>query len=318
MAGFQAPVLAPTYHERQRLQRCLLHSLNNLLQRPAYTGGDLDAFANQLAPGLSFLPLWHPHRTLLLGNWDVNVLELALRRQGKALAWQDLRHVGSMDLRGCYAVIVNLKAEGLLGRVTGGRHWVALLRVGRRWWNLDSQLAAPRLVADCWAEEEARGGAEEAGVAEAAGAAEEEGAAEGGTGDAADECAAADLDAAGPTTAVAAAADTVAAAAAAGGAATDGAAAGVPSAAAAGGAAPAGGSAAAAEEDAVPGGSGDAAVAEEEDAATVRRWLAAQVARRDAKIFRVVDPPLASHPLPAEDGPAAAAAGGPAATQAAL
>lgn len=308
------------------------------------------------------------------------MLELALRRQGKALAWQDLRHVGSMDLRGCYAVIVNLKvtggkhigqrtdraatmghmsackgessldpvpgnavacgclithinnsppspppprhpsvqAEGLLGRVTGGRHWVALLRVGRRWWNLDSQLAAPRLVADCWAEEEARGGAEEAGVAEAAGAAEEEGAAEGGTGDAADECAAADLDAAGPTTAVAAAADAVAAAAAAGGAATDGAAAGVPSAAAAGGAAPAGGSAAAAEEDAVPGGSGDAAVAEEEDAATVRRWLAAQVARRDAKIFRVVDPPLASHPLPAEDGPAAAAAGGPAATQAAL
>lgn len=71
--------------ERQRLQRCLQHTLNNLLQMPAASAADLDDLANQLAPGRALQPLFHPHRTVWLGNWDVNVLELALRRHGKEL-----------------------------------------------------------------------------------------------------------------------------------------------------------------------------------------------------------------------------------------
>ena len=46
--------------ERQRLQQCLRHSLNNLFQRIEFQSGDLDAIANQLAPGRP--PIWHPHR----------------------------------------------------------------------------------------------------------------------------------------------------------------------------------------------------------------------------------------------------------------
>ncbi len=71
--------------ERQRLQRCLQHALNNLLQRSAFTCADLDELANQLDPGRTLQPLFHPHRTWWLGNWDVNVLEVALRRHGKEL-----------------------------------------------------------------------------------------------------------------------------------------------------------------------------------------------------------------------------------------
>lgn len=74
--------LSSWLQERQRLQRCLQHSLNNLLQRPAFTSHDLDALANQLAPGRALQPIWHPHRTLLLGGWAaewVGVLGMCLR-----------------------------------------------------------------------------------------------------------------------------------------------------------------------------------------------------------------------------------------------
>jgi hypothetical protein len=53
---------------------CLVHALNNLAQRPAVTPRDLDALADRLAPGAPPLPFLHPHRTALLGNYDVNVL----------------------------------------------------------------------------------------------------------------------------------------------------------------------------------------------------------------------------------------------------
>lgn len=70
--------------ERQRLHQCLRHSLNNMFQSSQFSSGELDAIADTLAPGRPPLPFLHPHRTLLWGNYDVNVLEVALRRHGKA------------------------------------------------------------------------------------------------------------------------------------------------------------------------------------------------------------------------------------------
>jgi hypothetical protein len=128
------------YHERQRLQHCCKHTLNNLFQGPIFSFSELDSICAQLAPGS--LPLLNPHRyvareklgrplkqgpwkrrmpyfrctsfitareaflrpalltayqnmkpefrtlgsncrTFLLGNYDVNVLDIALSRHGK-------------------------------------------------------------------------------------------------------------------------------------------------------------------------------------------------------------------------------------------
>ncbi|GFR42015.1 hypothetical protein Agub_g2830, partial [Astrephomene gubernaculifera] len=77
---------APYYHETQRRQMCLKHTLNNLLQSEAFTATDLDRMADGMTPP-TLLGLRSPHRTPLFGNYDVNVLELALQQHGKVLTW---------------------------------------------------------------------------------------------------------------------------------------------------------------------------------------------------------------------------------------
>ena len=65
--------------ERQRYSLCLKHTLNNLLQAPHFTKGDLDQIAHRLTP--TKLRLFNPHATIL-GNHDVNVLTAALQDVG--------------------------------------------------------------------------------------------------------------------------------------------------------------------------------------------------------------------------------------------
>ncbi|KAL4452415.1 hypothetical protein ABPG75_008077 [Micractinium tetrahymenae] len=251
----------PAYHERQRLQRCLQHSLNNLLQRPAVGCADLDELANQLAPGRALQPLFHPHRTLFLGNWDVNVLELALQRHGKELQWHDLRDASfqKLDLDACFGLILNIRADGMVTRLLGGRHWVALRRLGGRWWNLDSSLPAPQLVAACSGSSrlDAEAEAASSSAPEPPGQSEQ--------------------------------ADWPAAAAAAGGSS------GEPSSGEAHGGSSSAGSMPAAADGASAAAGGVAAG----DAAAVRQFLMHQVRDMDAKVFCVLDSLLASHPLPA-------------------
>lgn len=93
-----ARVRAPTalLQERQRLQHCLKHTLNALLQQPAFTAAQLDRLANELGAqrcacvvaAAGWPAATHPlHRrmlcrTWLLGNWDANVLVAALGAHG--------------------------------------------------------------------------------------------------------------------------------------------------------------------------------------------------------------------------------------------
>ena len=77
------------YHERQRLMLCAVHSLNNLFQdRNAYSKEDLDAISYQLSPD-SFV---NPHKNMLgLGNYDVNVMMVALQQKNYEVVWFDRR-----------------------------------------------------------------------------------------------------------------------------------------------------------------------------------------------------------------------------------
>jgi hypothetical protein len=217
-----------------------------------------------------------------MGNYDVNVLEVALRRHGKELRWYDLRDATfeRLDLQAAWALVLNVQSHSTVGRLVGGRHWLALRRFAGRWWNLDSNLPAPRLVADCCSSpasgEQSHPGAPANGAAAGRAITAED---EGGSAacHAAAGTAAADseeVDASqeapvepGATAAPASGADASLASAA-------------------------------------------AAADNDGDKAAVRRFLAHQVQQHDAKVFLVVDSPLESHPLQDSPQDAAAAAAG--------
>ena len=82
--------MSDIYHERQSLQLCALHVVNNLLQRREFSKSELDAICLELAP--DSYRWWNPHRSPLgLGNYDVNVIMTALQRRGFDTVWFDKR-----------------------------------------------------------------------------------------------------------------------------------------------------------------------------------------------------------------------------------
>lgn len=143
------------YHERQRLQFCLLHSLNNLFQeKDAFTRVDLNAIAERL--GLddpnkgTWTPLsaiFKPHHNVITGNYDINVLIAALEEKGKRVVWHDRRNGAStIDLEGAentlMGIVLNVPVKKY-GGLWRGRHWVTLRKIGDVWYNLDSDFSTP-------------------------------------------------------------------------------------------------------------------------------------------------------------------------------
>ncbi|XP_074289902.1 josephin-like protein [Silene latifolia] len=145
------------YHERQRLQLCLLHALNNLFQeKDAFSRAVLDEIAEKLILDDPTSEKWtpisvvfKPHHNLITGNYDVNVLIAALERRGKTMVWHDKRNgTGSIDLdgseNGLMGVLLNVSVRRY-GGLWKGRHWVALRKIDGVWYNLDSDLKSPQL-----------------------------------------------------------------------------------------------------------------------------------------------------------------------------
>lgn len=148
------------YHEKQHLALCAVHATNNLLQSPACTKGDFDAACEQLlAPSQLqqssyYYMYWltnNPHRSVFgIGNYDVNVIMMVLEQKfGLQVTWHDSRKelnacdLEKQQLRG---ILWNVPAVSFLGRLTRGRHWVALLLLDnekKHWMNLDSNLSEP-------------------------------------------------------------------------------------------------------------------------------------------------------------------------------
>lgn len=75
------------YHEKQSRQLCALHALNNLFQDSnAFTKNDLDSIAETLSP--SSILLFNPHKSKFgFGNYDVNVLLMALQNKNYEAIW---------------------------------------------------------------------------------------------------------------------------------------------------------------------------------------------------------------------------------------
>lgn len=136
------------YHEVQSSfgRLCLLHTLNAVAGKQHFSKRDLDAIAEQLAdenPERSFI---NPHRNLFgLGDYDVNVLIVALKQLDIRVEWFDKRK--SIDQ-------LFVASENLVGLVVNedrehgwmfwkGRHWFPILHRNGLWWNCNSQLETP-------------------------------------------------------------------------------------------------------------------------------------------------------------------------------
>ncbi|XP_010256625.1 PREDICTED: josephin-like protein [Nelumbo nucifera] len=148
------------YHEKQKLQFCLLHALNNLFQeKDSFTREDLNLIAEKLVlddPSKeSWSPLsviFKPHHNAITGNYDVNVLIAALEGKGKELVWHDRRNgASSIDLDRSEDALMGIVLNVPVKRFGGfwrSRHWVALRNIGGIWFNLDSDLVSPHPFED--------------------------------------------------------------------------------------------------------------------------------------------------------------------------
>ncbi|XP_065877287.1 josephin-like protein [Euphorbia lathyris] len=149
------------YHERQRLQFCLMHALNNLFQhKEAFTRLSLDAIAEKLVlddpDQQNWTPLsivFKPHHNSLTGNYDINVLIASLESKGKTVIWHDRRNgASSIDLEHSndngseddklFGIVLNVQVRRYAG-FWKSRHWLALRKIGGVWYNLDSDLRKP-------------------------------------------------------------------------------------------------------------------------------------------------------------------------------
>ncbi|XP_002525606.2 josephin-like protein [Ricinus communis] len=146
------------YHERQRLQFCLLHALNNLFQqKDEFTRPILDAIAEKLVlecpDKQNWTPLsivFKPHHNSLTGNYDINVLISALEDKGKIVVWHDRRNGASsidLDDDNMFGIVLNVHVRRYAG-LWKSRHWVALRKISGIWYNLDSDLHEPSAFQD--------------------------------------------------------------------------------------------------------------------------------------------------------------------------
>lgn len=129
------------YHEKQSLQRCALHTLNNLFQRKEFQKADLDVIAYELSPG-SFVC---PHKSMFgTGNYDVNVLMAALMTRHMVTKWWDRRNdPAEMEMEGLFGLIVNRRTLTLFG-LWESKHWFAIVNVDGEFYDLNSNLTEPR------------------------------------------------------------------------------------------------------------------------------------------------------------------------------
>ncbi|XP_028395537.1 josephin-2-like [Dendronephthya gigantea] len=135
------------YHERQSLQFCALHVLNNLFQERVFSKQELDDICYSLNPDATI----NPHKSMFgLGNYDVNVLTVALQLKDYEFIWFDKRiDLTSLDLTNIYGIVLNKfykpKCLGLEIPIKR-RHWLAIQKVDESFYNLDSKLDVPKYI----------------------------------------------------------------------------------------------------------------------------------------------------------------------------
>ncbi|CAF0796286.1 unnamed protein product [Adineta ricciae] len=123
----------PIYHEKQRLMRCGLHSLNNLFQMPKlFTNHNLESIVREFDKR----KLFNDYRTLWLGNYDLRILIEAINRCGFDVRQIDVYRGESFERLpwdSYFGLLINLN----------GAHWFTIKNLSGIYYNLDSTLRKP-------------------------------------------------------------------------------------------------------------------------------------------------------------------------------
>eukprot|EP00746_Dinoflagellata_sp_MGD_P167954 gnl/MRDRNA2_/MRDRNA2_98979_c0_seq1.p1 gnl/MRDRNA2_/MRDRNA2_98979_c0~~gnl/MRDRNA2_/MRDRNA2_98979_c0_seq1.p1 ORF type:complete len:307 (+),score=29.71 gnl/MRDRNA2_/MRDRNA2_98979_c0_seq1:37-921(+) len=145
----------PLFHERQVGRQCGLHCVNNLLQRRCYELADLNQFSADIKNQRAFIQRGGRRPSLpggdtirkihaAIADYDVQVLELALEKQGVSLRWWDRRlDVEKLKLEDdSLGFIMNRRRWVNIGEWSD-RHWFCIRRFRDGFFNLDSKLKEP-------------------------------------------------------------------------------------------------------------------------------------------------------------------------------
>ena len=131
------------YHEKQLSALCGVHALNNLLQGPVFGAGDLAEIANGLdaeeAALLDTPPPPSQRVDPLTGDFNIDVLSAALLAHELQLI--DADHAEVVERM----MTAPQEEEAFLLHVRA--HWFVLRTLGGMWWNVDSRLERPILIA---------------------------------------------------------------------------------------------------------------------------------------------------------------------------
>eukprot|EP01138_Halocafeteria_seosinensis_P009246 gb/GECG01009449.1/.p1 GENE.gb/GECG01009449.1/~~gb/GECG01009449.1/.p1 ORF type:complete len:474 (+),score=63.20 gb/GECG01009449.1/:1-1422(+) len=139
-------------HEKQKLQLCGLHAVNSMVQfdyEPA-SKNELDGIAKGFGKETetSFLKSFFKgvHSSMWgTGNYDVNVLMVALDRRGLDVRWHDSRLpiTQAAGIENCIGFLVNEALVDSAGRETS-THWYTIRKVEGYYYDLDSSFERPK------------------------------------------------------------------------------------------------------------------------------------------------------------------------------
>ncbi len=140
------------YHEKQKLQLCALHSLNNLFQKNLFNKQMLDSIVH----GYDKSWCWNEYSTLFTGNYDLTIIIDALKRQGYTLRAIDVNEsLDRLNFKDCFGLLLNITLERpffdrlplVRSWTKPSRHWLSIKSTdGEHYFNLDSKLSQPKLI----------------------------------------------------------------------------------------------------------------------------------------------------------------------------
>uniref|UniRef100_A0A1I7U8U3 ubiquitinyl hydrolase 1 n=1 Tax=Caenorhabditis tropicalis TaxID=1561998 RepID=A0A1I7U8U3_9PELO len=133
------------YHEKQRLQYCLIHTVNNILQKSEFDAAKMD----EICYAFNESKWFNPHRSWIgTGNYDANILMAALQQHDLKVMWYDKRvPVERIHVEKVRAVVLNIPSRTLL-TLYRGRHWFAVVQKNGVFYNLDSKAKEPTVIPD--------------------------------------------------------------------------------------------------------------------------------------------------------------------------
>ncbi|EGT36717.1 hypothetical protein CAEBREN_06818 [Caenorhabditis brenneri] len=133
------------YHEKQRLQYCLIHTVNNILQKAEFDPPKMD----EICYAFNESKWFNPHRSWIgTGNYDANILMAALQQHDLKVMWFDKRvSVDKIHVENVKAVVFNIPSRTLL-TLYRGRHWFAVIQKNGVFYNLDSKISKPTIIDD--------------------------------------------------------------------------------------------------------------------------------------------------------------------------